>query len=111
MMIPRYAHYGPQDRYPPPPKAGMCISLFAVMKKENRVLAGIPRRHKFWFTKWIPQWKNYSEEELGKIFGKQTRLPSGRRASRESITANVARAAGGQKIWKNFFAGHVIHFS
>jgi len=72
----RYARYGPSDRYPSPPPAGMCISVFAVIRKDHKVLVGIPRPHKFWTSRWIPQWLIYPKEELNKVYDKQSRLPS-----------------------------------
>jgi len=72
----RYARYSPPDRYPPPPRAGMCLSSFAVMKKRDRVLVGIPKRHRYWAVKWVPQWSIYPKEEMDDVFDKQSRLPS-----------------------------------
>jgi hypothetical protein len=51
------------------------MSVFVVLKKGHKVLVGIPRPHRFWASKWIPQWLVYSKEELARAYD-QTRLPS-----------------------------------
>ncbi len=71
----KHARYGPCDRYLPPPGAGMCISVFAVIKRGGKVLVGVPKPHKRWKSEWVSGWLMYSDEELDKIYG-QTRLPS-----------------------------------
>lgn len=71
----KYAHYGPLDRYSPPPAAGLCISVFALIKRGSRVLVGIPERNRRWASEWIPAWLSYSKRELDEAYA-QKRLPS-----------------------------------
>jgi ADP-ribose pyrophosphatase YjhB (NUDIX family) len=72
----RLAWYGPTDRYNPPPGGGMCISVFAVVKKGDSYLIGKPARTERWFSEWIPAWNSYAQEDLEDVF-EQWRLPSG----------------------------------
>lgn len=71
----KHARYGPSDRYSSPPGAGMCISVFAMLKRGRKVLVGVPEPHELWTSEWIPGWLIYNEAELNEIY-KQTRLPS-----------------------------------
>ena len=71
----RHALYGPQNRYPPPPEGGMCISVFAVVVRGGKILLGIPAKHKHWTSEWVPGWLMYSKDELAEAF-QQWRLPS-----------------------------------
>ncbi len=70
------AWYGPIDRYNPAPGGGMCISVFAVVKKGEAYLIGRPRRVERWFSEWLPAWNAYAKKDLEDVF-KQWRLPSG----------------------------------
>jgi hypothetical protein len=72
----RFAWYGPADRYQSPPGGGMCISVFAVAKEGDEVLAGLPEQHERWASEWIPGWRSYSKEDYGDLF-RQWRLPCG----------------------------------
>ena len=75
----RFARYGPSDRYESPPPAGMCISVFAVVrskgKKKKGVLLGLPRPDNRWPTEWITAWRTYPERDLSRAY-QQWRLPS-----------------------------------
>ncbi len=71
----KYARYGPQDRYLPPPAAGMCLSVFALVRRGSRLLVGVPAFHERWQSEWVPQFQSYSKKELAEIYA-QTRLPS-----------------------------------
>ncbi|MDA4122887.1 MAG: hypothetical protein OK456_06895 [Thaumarchaeota archaeon] len=71
----KYARYGPPDRYPSPPAAGMCLSVFALVKRNKKLLVGVPVQHNRWQSEWVPQFQSYSKEELAEVYSK-TRLPS-----------------------------------
>lgn len=73
-MAPRHARYGPQDRYPTPPPAGFCISVFAVLRKGRKVLVGTPAPHARWTDDWIPQFRIYPKEDLEQAW-RTPRLP------------------------------------
>ena len=53
----------------------MCISVFAIAKRDGKVLMGIPREKRTWISKWIPNWGFYSKEDLDLEF-ERWRLPS-----------------------------------
>ena len=74
----KQARYGPPDRYESPPSAGMCISVFAIVRPEKRqgVLVGVPKPGERWLSEWVSGWRMYSKEELANIY-QQWRLPSG----------------------------------
>jgi len=91
----RYASYGPTDRYPPAPGAGMCISVFAVIRREGRLLMGVPRDKKKWIAEWVPNWGFYSEKDLRSEF-RRWRLPSGYLLEGEHPDAAVERVVRDQ---------------
>ena len=74
----RFARYGPSDRYEEVPAAGMCISVFAVVRRAGKkgVLLGQPKQDSRWASEWLSAWKTYSEKELAEAYH-QWRLPSG----------------------------------
>jgi hypothetical protein len=73
----RFARYGPLERYEASPKAGMCLSAFALVRRvrQKGVLFGLPKPDKRWLSDWMVSWHNYSSEELSKIYD-EWRLPS-----------------------------------
>jgi hypothetical protein len=74
--MPRFAVFGPTDRYPPAPGGGMCISVFAIVRRDGKLLMGVPNRRKKWISEWVPNWGIYSKEDLDAEF-KRWRLPAG----------------------------------
>ncbi len=70
------AWYGPTDRYDPAPGGGMCISVFALVRRGDSYLVGIPAPKERWFSEWVPAWNSYAQGDLDDAF-KQWRLPSG----------------------------------
>jgi hypothetical protein len=73
----RFARYGPTDHYEDAPAAGMCLSVFAIVRRPGKkgVLLGLPRPDDKWSSEWISGWKSYSEKELQEAY-RQWRLPS-----------------------------------
>jgi len=73
----RFARYGPTDHYEDAPAAGMCISVFAVVRRTGKkgVLLGLPKQDEKWANEWISAWKTYSEKDLAEAY-KTWRLPS-----------------------------------
>jgi hypothetical protein len=73
----KFARYGPTERYEDAPAAGMCISVFAVVKRSGKkgVLLGLPKRDEKWVSEWISGWKTYTEKDLSEAYS-QWRLPS-----------------------------------
>lgn len=69
------ARYGPPDRYAPAPGAGFCLSVFAIVSKRGRVLAGKPRMNAKWRDEWWASWNGYTPEEQAEML-EQWRLPS-----------------------------------
>ncbi len=53
----------------------MCISVFAVVKRGAKVLAGVPKWSERWTSEWISSLLSYSQEERREA-ERQTRLPS-----------------------------------
>lgn len=73
----RFARYGPTDHYEDAPAAGMCISVFALVRRSGKkgVLLGLPKQDEKWLMEWISAWKTYTEKELQEAYS-QWRLPS-----------------------------------
>jgi len=73
----RFARYGPSDHYGEVPAAGMCISVFALVRRAGKkgVLLGLPKHDVRWAAEWLSAWKTYSEKELADAY-RQWRLPS-----------------------------------
>ncbi|MGH9917895.1 MAG: hypothetical protein ACRD6W_03335 [Nitrososphaerales archaeon] len=71
----KLARYGPLDRYSPPPAAGICISVFAVVRKDGRVLAGVTRKGERWASEWLPSIAKNTGKDLDKEWA-LWRLPS-----------------------------------
>ncbi|HVL88493.1 MAG TPA: hypothetical protein VM681_10900 [Candidatus Thermoplasmatota archaeon] len=62
--FPRFARYGPADRYFSAPPAGFCISVFAVARRGPRLLAGLPDlAHPRWEREWLPNVRAYAKED------------------------------------------------
>lgn len=97
----RLAWYGPVDRYNPAPGGGMCISVFAVVKKRDSYLIGRPRRTERWFSEWVPAWNAYAKKELDDVF-RQWRLPSGYLREGEPPDECARRVVGDQLGVKKF---------
>jgi hypothetical protein len=77
ISLQKHARYGPLDRYEPPPKAGMCLSAFALVRREGKdgVLIGLPKPAGRWLNDWLTSWRVYSKEDLSQAY-KEWRLPS-----------------------------------
>lgn len=73
-MEQRHARYGPPDRYPAPPPAGLCMSAFAVLRQGRKVLVGVPAPHPRWEQDFIPQFRIYAKDDLAAAFS-TPRLP------------------------------------
>jgi hypothetical protein len=74
----RFARYGPTDHYEDAPAAGMCISVFALVRRSGKkkgVLLGLPKPDEKWSNEWLSSWKSYTERELSEAY-QQWRLPS-----------------------------------
>jgi len=71
----KLARYGPLDRYNPPPAAGMCISVFAVVRDGGKVLVGVSKRGGRWASEWLPSNTKSAGKELDKELA-VWRLPS-----------------------------------
>jgi len=93
----KFARYGPADRYENPPKAGMCLSAFALVRRarQDGTLFGLPKPNKEWASDWLPSWSNYSAEELSKIY-EEWRLPSTYLLEGEAPIDAVRRIMEGQ---------------
>ncbi len=90
----KYARYGPMDRYDPPPGAGMCVSIFAIVNKKGskNILIGIPKDHEKWRGDWL-----YSKVRRARpeIF-EEWRLPSCYLREGENPEAALKRVMHGQ---------------
>lgn len=73
-MPPKYARYGPVDRFDGYPKGGLCLSVFALVERQEdqSVLVGIPSNRKRWLSDWL-YWKRKAD---GAEVFEQWRLPS-----------------------------------
>ncbi|MEM0117768.1 MAG: hypothetical protein QXV32_04920 [Conexivisphaerales archaeon] len=54
-----YALFGPSPKHFVP-KGGFCISVFAVIERERKVLLLRPKQHQRW-QEWAPNWRLYDE--------------------------------------------------
>jgi ADP-ribose pyrophosphatase YjhB (NUDIX family) len=70
----KYARYGPPDRYEAPPKAGMCITAVAVIRRNRKVLLGHATAHPRWRKEWLTTFQSYSPRELEEAYA-ELRLP------------------------------------
>ena len=93
----KFARYGPPDRYEASPKAGMCLSVFALIRsaRHKGVLFGLPKPNKQWLSDWMPSWHYYSTEELSKIYD-EWRLPSSYLLEGEHPVSAIKRIVEGQ---------------
>ncbi len=55
----KFVRYGPAPRYGMP-DAGFCASSFVLVRRGNRVLAGIPKDQRRWTDLWQPNIKSYT---------------------------------------------------
>lgn len=55
----RFARYGPPDRYDAPPPAGLCLSVFAIVRDRGRALVGLPAEHPRWIAEWMPSFAHH----------------------------------------------------
>ena len=99
----KFARYGPLDRYEEPPKAGMCLSAFALVQREGLegMLFGLPRPNKRWMSDWMSSWRSYSEEEMSAIY-QEWRLPSSYLLEGEHPLKAIRRIMTGQLGIRNF---------
>ncbi|MGI0090301.1 MAG: NUDIX domain-containing protein [Nitrososphaerales archaeon] len=56
-------------------QGGFCMSAFAIIKKDSRVLLVKPRDHPRWKEEWAPNWRLYDTESLSNEF-RSWRFPS-----------------------------------
>jgi hypothetical protein len=71
----KLARYGPLDRYNPPPAAGMCISVFALVRERGKLLVGVPARGGRWASEWLPSITKNTGKDLDREWA-AWRLPS-----------------------------------
>ncbi len=58
----KLARYGPLDRYNQPPAAGMCISVFALLRDKGGLLVGVPKSGGRWDSEWLPSNRKDADE-------------------------------------------------
>src|SRR5271169_6517628 len=75
----------------------MCLSVFALVRgvRQKGVLFGLPKPNKRWLSDWMSSWRNYSAEELKKIY-EEWRLPSSYLLEGENPVDAIKRIMGGQ---------------
>jgi len=93
----KFARYGPLDRYGASPKAGMCLSTFALVRRTRQegVLFGLPKHNKRWLSDWMVSWRYYSSDELAKSY-EEWRLPSSYLLEGENPLDSIRRIMAGQ---------------
>lgn len=57
-----FAYFGPSEQHSVP-EGGFCISVFAILRREGKVLLVKPRENVIW-QQWAPNWKGYEPERL-----------------------------------------------
>ena len=73
--FPRFARYGPEDRYFSAPGAGICISVFAIARRGKKLLAGLPNLdHSKWEREWFPNVRAYSAADR-KAYSETLQVP------------------------------------
>jgi hypothetical protein len=60
--MPKLARFGPLDRYNPPPAAGMCISVFALLRDDGGLLVGVSETGGKWDSEWLPSNRKDTDE-------------------------------------------------
>lgn len=95
----KLARYGPLDRYNSPPAAGMCISVFALLRKGGRLLVGVPKDNERWNSEWLPSnRKDTDEPEKSGLW----RLPSAYLLEGEHPENALGRVMRGQLAMDTF---------
>jgi len=97
----KLARYGPLDRYNPPPAAGMCLSVFALVRDKGRVLAGVPKRGGRWASEWLPSITKNTGKDLDNEWA-AWRLPSAYIYEGEHPGAALKRVLRAQLRVENF---------
>ncbi|MDG6904228.1 MAG: hypothetical protein JRN20_00420 [Nitrososphaerota archaeon] len=72
--MPEFTLFGPSQKHSVI-NGGFCISVFAIAKKDSRILLVKPREHPKWLEEWAPNWRLYEPDLLGNEF-KHWRFPS-----------------------------------
>ena len=73
-MLPEFAIFGPSDKHSVI-KGGFCISVFAIVKRDSKVLLVKPKENPRWKEEWSPNWRLYEPEHLANEFD-SWRFPS-----------------------------------
>lgn len=73
-MPTQFTLFGPSDKHSLI-TGGFCISVFAIMRKDGKVLLVKPRENSRWTEEWAPNWRLYSPEALSNEY-KSWRFPS-----------------------------------
>jgi hypothetical protein len=90
----KLARYGPLDRYNPPPHAGMCVSVFAVLRSKDGVLVGMSKSGGRWDSEWLQSNRKDTDEpdEVRALW----RLPSAYIREGEHPDVALGRVVKGQ---------------
>ncbi|MCL4344428.1 MAG: NUDIX hydrolase [Nitrososphaerota archaeon] len=94
-----YALFGPSPKHFVP-EGGFCISAFAIIERDGKVLLLRPRQHQRW-EEWAPNWRIYDASSMSSEFSRW-RFPSSYVAFGEHPDKTLERIMNGQLGIKNF---------
>lgn len=61
----RFGFFGPSNKHDVPP-GGLCISVFALVSLDHRLLVLRPKAHQRWQEEWAPNWRLYEPAQLAR---------------------------------------------
>ncbi len=90
----KFARYGPSPRYELP-EAGFCLSSFAILQEDTKVLLGVPKEHTRWEEEWAPNFSAYDPPEREAEF-RSWRFPAAYLYEGEHPDETLRRVVEGQ---------------
>ncbi len=103
LVVHQFAYYGPSPKHDTP-AGGFCISVFAVIRRGNKVLLVKPTNRRKWLTEWSPNIRLMNQERLKK-FTKSWLFPGGYVREGEAPEEALKRILKEQLGIKSFSAG------
>ncbi len=85
-------------------KGGFCISVFALIRRDNSYLLVRPASHPKWKEEWAPNWRLYSEDGIRREL-ESLRFPSSYIKEGEHPDATLARILKDQLGLKTYSVG------
>lgn len=93
-MSAQFALLGPSEKHCLI-KGGFCMSVFAIIKRDSRILLVKPKEHTRWKEEWAPNWRLYDSDSLANEY-RSWRFPSSYIREGESPEDTLSRLMGDQ---------------